>query len=229
MEDRKGGVKDRRRVWKPTNNLVSLELRSDPARTGAGAITGSPAAWQATPARGHFPYPRLVRATIDASASTLNGPAMQNGPGLLHQLPLRLVGSSLTNAPRLRTVLLVDDNHLHGILLLRALCSEGYDVLHAADGARGEALSRSALGEIDALIACAEMKRMSGLELARRIRRARPEIAVLLMGRFSMSGAHSLFDRGFPVIEEPFTTAELTYRLSEVLAESRSTDWPESR
>jgi len=39
--------------------------------------------------------------------------------------------------------------------------------------------------------------------------------------------ADSPFELGFPTIEEPFTPEQLTRRLTEILAASRSTDWPE--
>ena len=97
----------------------------------------------------------------------------------------------MTDAPRPLTVLLVDDNHHHRIPLLRALRAERYNVLYAADGARGEDLFQTSLREIDALIACAEMRRMSGFELARRLRSARPEIAVLLMCHSLTSPEHA--------------------------------------
>jgi DNA-binding response OmpR family regulator len=102
-------------------------------------------------------------------------------------------------------------------------------VLYAADGARGEDLSQTSLREIDALIACAEMRRMSGFELARRVRSARPEIAVLLMRSSFASAEHAEgpFECDFPEIEEPFTPEQLTRRLAEVLAASRSKDCPE--
>jgi CheY-like chemotaxis protein len=152
-------------------------------------------------------------------------------PEAVRQLPLRLVEPLVTGAPRPLTVLLIDDHHHHRIPLLRALRAERYNVLYAADGARGEDLSRTSLRQIDALIACAEMRRMSGFELARRVRSARPEIAVLLMCGSSASPEHAdnPFARGFPVIEEPFTPEQLTHRVAEVLAASRSKDCPEAQ
>jgi DNA-binding response OmpR family regulator len=128
-------------------------------------------------------------------------------------------------------VLLVDDNHHHRIPLLRALRADRYDVLYAADGARGEDLFRTSDREIDALLACAEMRRMSGFELARRVRSARPEVSVLLMSRSFTSPEHAQnpSERGFPVIEEPFTPEQLTRRLAEVLAATRREDCPKQQ
>jgi DNA-binding response OmpR family regulator len=165
-------------------------------------------------------------------AATVHEPVIQSRiPETVRQLPLRLVNPLVRDAPRPLTVLLVDDNHHHRIPLLRALRAQRYNVLYAADGARGEDLSRTSLREIDALIASAEMRRMSGFELARRVRSARPKIAVLLMCGSLASPDHAgnPFESGFPVIEEPFTPKQFTSRLAEVLSASRSKDCPESQ
>ena len=170
-------------------------------------------------------------ASRTSCAATVHEPVIQSIPEAVRQLPLRLVKPLVADAPRPLTVLLVDDNHHHRIPLLRALRAQRYNVLYAADGARGEDLSRTSLREIDALIASAEMRRMSGFELARRVRSARPEIAVLLMGRSSRSSEHadSPFENGFAMIEEPFTPKQLTSQLAEILAASQNRDGPESQ
>ena len=76
------------------------------------------------------------------------------------------------------TVLLVDDNHQHRIPLVRALRDQQHNVLYAASGDRGAELFRTSLREIDALVACSEMKRLDGFDLARRVRLASPEIGL---------------------------------------------------
>jgi CheY-like chemotaxis protein len=127
-------------------------------------------------------------------------------------------------------VLLVDDNHHHRIPLLRALRHQGHSVLHAADGASGETLCRASQLEIDALIACADMKRMCGFELARRVARVRPEVRVLLMGRhLGPEEAHRAYERGYAVIEEPFTPEQLCHRLTGLLGSPRNDTGAEPR
>jgi DNA-binding response OmpR family regulator len=127
--------------------------------------------------------------------------------------------------------LLVDDNPQHRIALLRALRDQGHSVLHAADGASGETLCRASQLEIDALVACADMKRMCGFELARRVGRMRPEVRVLLMWRHfeGPEEAHRAYARGYAVIEEPFTPEELCRRLTGLLASSRNEACAEPR
>ena len=169
---------------------------------------------------------------IDTGTATLSEPAIPSDTlEATRPVPLRIVTSPVTHAPRRRTVLLIDDNHHHRIPILRALRAERYDVLYAADGARGEELFLTSLREIDALVACAEMRHMSGSELARRVRRIRPEISVLLMCGSQARPGHvdSPFEPDFPVIEDPFTPEQLTRRLAEVLAASLDSECPEWR
>src|SRR5258706_4908630 len=125
----------------------------------------------------------MMRA-IEANPSTLREPVLRpSTPQEFWQPGRSLVEPPAPTARRPLTVLLVDDNHHHRIPLVRALREQKYNVLYAASGPRGEDLSRTSLDEIDALVICAEMKRMGGFELARRLRRARPEIGVLMMCR----------------------------------------------
>jgi hypothetical protein len=67
------------------------------------------------------------------------------------------------------------------------------------------------------------MKRMCGFELARRVVRMRPEVRVLLMWRrfAGPEEAFRAYDRGYAVIEEPFTPEELCRRLMGFLGSSR--------
>ena len=120
-------------------------------------------------------------------------------------------------------LLLVDDDHQHGTPLLRALRAHRHIVLYAIDGASGENLFRASQLEIDALVTRADMNRMCGFELARRLRRVRPEISVLLMCRHfaGPDSADDARERGYHVIEEPFTPDELCRRVTGLLASPR--------
>jgi DNA-binding response OmpR family regulator len=159
---------------------------------------------------------------IHAGASKVSEPVLPSrAPPKWPRYPaLRLVGQPVAAPQRSFGVLLVDDNPHHRIPLLRALRDQGHRVLHAADGASGETLCRASQLEIDALVACADMKRMCGCELARRVVRMRPEVRVLLMWRHfaGPEAACRAYDRGYAVIEEPFTPEELCRRLTGLLA-----------
>jgi DNA-binding response OmpR family regulator len=167
-----------------------------------------------------------VTRAIHAGASAAGEPVLQPRlPPDVSRLPALRLAVPRHVAPQHRfSVLLVDDDHHHRIQLLRALRDQGHNVLHAADGASGENLFQTSQLEIDALVACSDMNRMCGFELARRLRRVRPEIRVLLMCRHfaGPDEAHGAHERGYPVIEEPFTPEELCRRLMGLLASPRN-------
>ena len=163
---------------------------------------------------------------IDAGASTLSEPMLQpRSPEAFWQTALPDAEPRAKTLRRPLTVLLVDDNHHHRIPLVRALRDQKHNVLYAAAGDRGEDLFRTSLSEIDALVACTDMRRMGGFELARRVRRASPEIGVLLMCTrlASPEVAPRALEQGYALIEEPFTPEELCRRLIGVLASPRHT------
>jgi DNA-binding response OmpR family regulator len=137
-------------------------------------------------------------------------------PGAARLPALRFEAQAVALGPS--RVLLVDDNHHHRIPIRRALRDQGHDVLYASDGASGEAIGRASQLEIDALVACADMKHMSGFELGRRMRRMRPDLRVLLMSRHGPEEAHRAHERGYAVIEEPFTPEQLCRELRGLLA-----------
>ena len=163
---------------------------------------------------------------IHAGAAAACEPVLQPRPPLdVSRLPALRLAVPPTPAPqRPFGVLLVDDNSHHRTPLLRALRDQKHTVLYATDGASGENLFQTSQLEIDALVACADMNRMGGFELARRLRRARPEIRVLLMCRHfaGLDEARGAHGRGYPVIEEPFTPEELCRRLTGLLASQRN-------
>jgi len=163
---------------------------------------------------------------IHAGASAAGEPALQPRPPRdLSRLPALHLAVPPKAAPqRPFSVLLVDDSSHHRTPLLRALRDQKHTVLYAADGASGENLFQTSRLEIDALVACADMNRMCGFELARRLRRARPEIRVLLMSRHfaGLDEARGARGRGYSVIEEPFTPEELCRRLTGLLASPRN-------
>jgi len=144
---------------------------------------------------------------------------------------LRLMGKPMAVPQRPFRVLLTDDKHHHHIPLLRALREQGHCVLYAADGVSAETLCRTPQLEIDVLVACAEMKRMDGSELARRVVRMRPEVRGLFMWRHFVGPevAHRVYEHGYAVIEEPFTPEELCRRLTGLLTFPRNEACADSR
>jgi two-component system, cell cycle sensor histidine kinase and response regulator CckA len=80
-----------------------------------------------------------------------------------------------------KTVLLVDDLDIVRKMVRDFLKSLGMEVLEASNPAEAIRTAHSHLGTIDLLITDIEMLRMSGLKLANKLARSRPEIRILYM------------------------------------------------
>jgi len=115
-------------------------------------------------------------------------------------------------APRVLTILVVDDDPSVGSLARDILWSPEYLVLFTDDPFEAIRLARQRPGDIDLLLVDVVMPLMDGRELARRVLDLRPKVKVLLMSGFEMS---SLRDTGWPVIAKPFGTTELIEKIEE--------------
>jgi two-component system cell cycle sensor histidine kinase/response regulator CckA len=116
-------------------------------------------------------------------------------------------------------VVLVEDEELIRRLLERVLESAEYEVLVAANGEQALRMIDTRAGEIAVLLTDLVMPGMSGLELARAAREARPDLPVLCMSGYS---EQTLRDRGgdgdeVDFIEKPFAPGELTDRIAALL------------
>jgi signal transduction histidine kinase len=122
-------------------------------------------------------------------------------------------------APRgSETILLVEDNEMVLFAALEIVEELGYRVLHAPDGERALAILRR--GEaVDLLFTDVVMPNgMSGIELAREVRRLHPGLPVLLAsGYAAQEMAESGFAGEFPAIAKPYRRAELAARLRQAL------------
>lgn len=108
------------------------------------------------------------------------------------------------------TILVVDDDARIGELVGRMLMAAGHHVLQATGGA--QALRIVDRTNIDLLITDVNMPEVGGVELARRLRCAAPELPVLFMSCY--------IDRqSCPpnVLEKPFHMAELHRRVAQAL------------
>jgi PAS domain S-box-containing protein len=117
------------------------------------------------------------------------------------------------------TILLVEDNDGVRLLAARALQTSGFDVLEAAGGDAALAAAEAHQGAIDLLLTDLVMPGMSGAEVAERLQRDRPQVAVLYMSGYTgdtmirtlkiPAGAH--------YIEKPFAPSELSRRVHDIL------------
>ena len=130
-----------------------------------------------------------------------------------------VVSAAPTVASGSETVLLVEDSEPVRAFVERCLRADGYEVLSFR--APGAAFDHAfAAGEsIDVLLTDIVMPGISGLDLAERLRRDRPDLPVLLMTGHARDSDNSGPD---PILRKPFTRAELNHALRRVLDEGGS-------
>ncbi|MCO5170541.1 MAG: ATP-binding protein [Planctomycetes bacterium] len=120
-------------------------------------------------------------------------------------------------APARGTVLLAEDEPAVRAMAARALQGVGYAVLACGSGEEALAAAAGHPGPIDLLLTDVVMSGMSGVELARRLRAARPDLRVLLVSGY----APELLEAGDappgPLLLKPFSAGALTARVREVL------------
>ena len=114
------------------------------------------------------------------------------------------------------TILLVEDNSAVRQAAARILHDEGYRVLEAGSGPEAIELASKTRKSIDLLLADLEMPGMSGRELAQRLLKQRPGLAVLHMTGFEPS-TELAGDSAVVPFRKPFTGAVLVQKVREVL------------
>jgi PAS domain S-box-containing protein len=117
------------------------------------------------------------------------------------------------------TVLLVEDEEGVRRIAARILRSAGYQVLSAASGPEALAIVETHAGALDLLLTDVVMPRMSGRELADRLVALRPGLRVLFASGYTDEAIvhHGVLDPGTHFIGKPFSAAELTRKVREVL------------
>ena len=117
------------------------------------------------------------------------------------------------------TILLVEDEEALRRVAERALAAAGYTVLTAAGGEAALQTSAQHAGEIHLLLTDVVMPQMSGKALAQQLCRARPPLKVLYMSGYTDDAIvhHGVLDPGTHFLGKPFTAADLTRKVREVL------------
>jgi hypothetical protein len=118
------------------------------------------------------------------------------------------------------TVLIVEDEPLLRELSSKTLRKHGYNVLCAEDGVDAIKTAAAHKGEIHLLLTDAIMPNMGGTELATKLRKARPNIRILLSSGYT---EERLADEFNPFADalflpKPFTLAGLLAKVRETLA-----------
>jgi PAS domain S-box-containing protein len=145
----------------------------------------------------HLYYPRVAAATAAVETATLR--------------PTR--GSE--------TLLVVEDQDSVRSLIVGVLMREGYRVIEAANGEDALRVAVSLHEPVQALVTDVIMPQMSGLVLAKRLRRVWPELPVFFMRGYSGIDMSNILDKpGNDCIQKPFLPKDLVQRLREFLDKS---------
>jgi signal transduction histidine kinase len=144
-------------------------------------------------------------------------------------LPRELSGSTTVTASRLaavataptatETILVVEDEEAVCNIAKRILCAAGYTVLTAASPDEALLTCNAHRGKMHLLLTDVVMPQMSGRVLAERLVLARPGIKVLYMSGYTDEAIvhQGTLDPGTHFIAKPFSAADLTRKVREVL------------
>lgn len=121
--------------------------------------------------------------------------------------------------PNPRTILLVEDDPWVRGVTSRALCSAGYEVLVAKGPNEAIDIFGRSLAPPHLLLTDVVMPRLSGHELAERLRKDRPGLRVLFMSGYSENALpqEGVLLPGVELLRKPFTAAALLERVRDVL------------
>jgi DNA-binding NtrC family response regulator len=120
----------------------------------------------------------------------------------------------------LGTVLVVEDEPLMRLFVVRALRGAGYDTLDADSAERALQLLEQDGASIRSMVADVKLPGASGPELAEQARELVPGLPTLLM---SGSGRHALLNerlitRDADILQKPFRIADLLRKLERLLS-----------
>jgi DNA-binding NtrC family response regulator len=114
----------------------------------------------------------------------------------------------MEQAPRKKTILIVDDEPMVLSVVSAALDAIEYNILTASTGATALQQSREFNGEIDLLLSDFQMPGgMSGLDLATAMTSERPQLRVLLMSGFPEGML--VLNEGWHFLAKPFAASQL--------------------
>jgi two-component system cell cycle sensor histidine kinase/response regulator CckA len=120
-------------------------------------------------------------------------------------------------------IVVVEDEPGVRSLVGRVLERAGHQVLAFADGASADDTLADPAVAVDLLITDLVMPGPNGIEVARRARRARPDLPILLMSGYASDAlrAEGIDEASIELLAKPFTASELLERVAGRLA-SRS-------
>ena len=117
---------------------------------------------------------------------------------------------------KLETILVVDNNDVILNVVVQLLERANFQVLSAGDGPDAIEVAKETKGRIDLLLSDVDMPLMSGPDLGLALKKARPDLRVMLMSG-GQDGNLLVLNYGWAFIQKPFVAARLVQMIIEVL------------
>jgi two-component system, cell cycle sensor histidine kinase and response regulator CckA len=118
-------------------------------------------------------------------------------------------------------ILVVEDEPRVRNLVVKTLERQGYKVLEARNGLEAVAIIESRGDEIDLVLSDHVMPQMSGLQLARHLRKERPSLRVIIMSGYSDESV-ARAELGLDFLPKPFVPEQVLGTVREVLDRPRT-------
>lgn len=142
-------------------------------------------------------------------------------PAAKDRAPQPLPSSQIQPEPHActETILMVEDDDLVYELVQRTLQTAGYILLGVRNGRQALSLAREYQEKIDLLLTDVVMPQMSGREVAEQLKTLHPQMKILFMSGYTNDVVvrHGLLTSEIEFLPKPFSPAELTAKVREVL------------
>ncbi|MEW6386357.1 MAG: PAS domain S-box protein [Thermodesulfobacteriota bacterium] len=117
------------------------------------------------------------------------------------------------------TILMVEDDEVLRSVITKTLKKFGYRVLKARDGDEALSACQKHKGPIHLLLTDVVLPKMSGVELADRLKGFRPEMKILFMSGYTEDAMvhHGVMEASTPFLQKPFKPIQLAGKVREIL------------
>jgi two-component system cell cycle sensor histidine kinase/response regulator CckA len=121
-----------------------------------------------------------------------------------------------TSTNKLETILVVDDDEQVLKVVVQILKLAKFQVLSADNGTAAIKLAKETKGKIDMLLSDVDMPLLSGPDLGETLKKARPDLHVMLMSG-GAKGNLLVLNYGWAFIQKPLVASKLVQMVTDVL------------